>query len=243
LISFVLYLSALSGAFNSLGGIYASLVRAVGAADKVFELMNRKPRISEPDTIDQDRVQQALKQQRNDLLGDAAHLTLTLRAKGRHPEKCDGQVVFDNVVYSYPARPERTVLKRLNLSVPAGSIYAIVGPSGSGKSSIVKLLQRMYEPNSGTVSIDNISVNNISPDWLSRHVAVVQQEPVLFARSVKRNIIYGLEGTPDEPSQSEIVEAARLANAASFIEALPDGYESDVVRLFLVAVWSFSQSI
>jgi ATP-binding cassette subfamily B (MDR/TAP) protein 9 len=78
------------------------------------------------------------------------------------------------------------------------------------------------------VCIDGIPVQELSADWLCRNVTVVSQEPTLFARSVRRNIIYGLEGTDDEPSQEDVEEAARLANAASFIESLPQGYETEV---------------
>lgn len=98
----------------------------------------------------------------------------------------------------------------------------------SGKSSIVKLIQNLYEPLEGEVYIDGTPVKELSADWLCRNVSVVSQEPALFARSIKRNIIYGLEGTDEEPTQTEIEEAARLANAAEFIESLPNGYNTEV---------------
>jgi len=107
-------------------------------------------------------------------------------------------------------------------------VAALVGPSGGGKSSIVSLIQNLYQTNSGDIFIDGIKIHDLCPDWLAANVAVVSQEPTLFARSVRRNIMYGLEGTDREPSMEEIKEAARLANAASFIEALPQGYETDV---------------
>jgi ABC-type multidrug transport system fused ATPase/permease subunit len=102
------------------------------------------------------------------------------------------------------------------------------GVSGGGKSSIVKLIQHLYEPIDGEVCIDGVPVKELSADWLCQNVSVVSQEPVLFARSVKRNIIYGLEGTEAEPSQEDVEEAARLANAAEFIQALPNGYDTEV---------------
>jgi len=230
LISFILYLSALSGAFNSLGGIYAMLVRAVGAADKVFELLYRESQMPPPRAIDQDRLDSALHNGggAHRVLGVVSTKAIEHRAKGLYPEKCSGEIVFRNVSSRYPARPERVVLDGLNLTIPAGSICALVGTSGSGKSSIVKLIQKLYIPTSGEVFIDQIPVSDLSLDWLSRNVAVVQQEPTLFARSVKKNIIYGLEGSDDEPSHEDIEEAARLANAAGFIEALPQGYDTEV---------------
>ena len=89
-------------------------------------------------------------------------------------------------------------------------------------------IQRLYEPTTGTVCIDQIPVQDLSADWICRNVSVVSQEPLLFARSVKRNIIYGLEGTDEEPSQEDIEEAAKLANAAAFIESLPEQYDSEI---------------
>jgi ABC-type multidrug transport system fused ATPase/permease subunit len=91
------------------------------------------------------------------------------------------------------------------------------GQSGGGKSSVISLVQHMYEESSGTVKLDGIEVHELSPMWLSHHVSIVQQEPTLFARSIKRNIMYGLEGTDQEPSQEEIERVARLANCDDFI--------------------------
>lgn len=99
---------------------------------------------------------------------------------------------------------------------------------GGGKSSIVSLVQNLYEVSGGSVCIDGINVSDLSPDWLSSHICVVSQEPTLFARSIYRNIIYGLEGTNKEPSLEDVKAAARLANASDFIEALPLKYETEV---------------
>ena len=230
LISFILYLSALSGAFNSLGGIYAMLVRAVGAADKVFELLHRESRMPSPNVTDEHRMDCALRSngEAHRILGVVPTKIIEQRAKGLYPKKCSGEIVFHEVSSRYPARPERVVLDGFNLTIPAGSVCAFVGASGNGKSSMVKLIQKLYSPASGTVTIDEHPVSDLSLDWLSRNVAVVQQEPTLFARSIKKNIIYGLEGSEDEPSQEEVEEAARLANAAGFIEALPQGYDTEV---------------
>jgi len=228
LISFILYLSYLSSAFSSLGGIYASLVRAVGAADKVFELMNRKPQLTPPSHVDQEKLELARANKKKKLLSVESNLVVEQRAIGLYPETCSGEVTFKEVYSRYPARPQRLVLNGMNLIIPAGSVVALVGSSGSGKSSVVKLLQHLYEPTGGEVCIDGIPVQELSADSLCRNVSVVSQEPTLFARTVKRNIMYGLEGTDDEPTQEEIEEAARLANAAAFIEALPNGYDTEV---------------
>jgi ABC-type multidrug transport system, ATPase and permease components len=225
LVSFLLYLSSLSDAFNSIGYIFASLTQAVGAADKVFELIRRKPKRTLPavsDCSERDRHQTIIQKSR------AAGQIEKYRSAGIKPSVCSGEVTFHNVAMYYPARPQRKILDELSLFVPAGSIAALVGPSGGGKSSVISLIQNLYERTSGDVFIDGIKIQDLSPEWLSANIAVVSQEPTLFARSVRSNIIYGLEGTDREPSMEAIEEAAQLANASSFIEGLPQGYETDV---------------
>jgi len=207
LVSFLLYLNSLAEAFNSMGYIFAALTQAVGAADKVFELMHRQPRIRMPKTITNQH--------------DKDHL-------GLEPDECVGQIVLDNVEMSYPARPSRQVLNGMSLVAPPGCVVALVGPSGGGKSSIISLIQHLYEPSKGRIMMDGNDVHELNPKWLSRHVSVVSQEPTLFGKSIKRNIIYGLEGTKFEPSDEDVHRAAELANASAFIEALPQGYDTDV---------------
>jgi len=207
LVSFLLYLNSLAEAFNSMGYIFAALTQAVGAADKVFELMHRQPRIRMPKTITNQH--------------DKDHL-------GLEPDECVGQIVLDNVEMSYPARPSRQVLNGMSLVAPPGCVVALVGPSGGGKSSIISLIQHLYEPSKGRIMMDGNDVHELNPKWLSRHVSVVSQEPTLFGKSIKRNIIYGLEGTEFEPSDEDVHRAAELANASAFIEALPQGYDTDV---------------
>jgi ABC-type multidrug transport system fused ATPase/permease subunit len=87
----------------------------------------------------------------------------------------------------------------------------------------MSLITHMYEHSSGRVLLDGVDVHELSPEWLSRHIAIVSQEPTLFGRSIRRNLMLGLEGTDEEPTQEEIEEAARLANADDFIRAMPMG--------------------
>ncbi|EEC48856.1 predicted protein [Phaeodactylum tricornutum CCAP 1055/1] len=195
LVKFLLYLQALSDAFSSIGYIFSSLTQAVGAADKVFELLHRTPRY---------------------------------RESSAQREAPRGEIQFENVDLYYPARPQRQVLNKLSLKVEPGSIIALVGQSGGGKSSVMSLIQHLYEQSGGRVLLDGQDVHEISPECLSRTISIVSQEPTLFARSIKRNIMYGLEGTDMEPTHEEIVEAARLANAESFIETLPQKYDTEV---------------
>jgi ATP-binding cassette, subfamily B (MDR/TAP), member 9 len=228
LVSFILYLSALAESFNSLAGIYASLTRAVGGADKVFELLMREPKHKTPTHVDEARVEESIRQYKKRLVGIEFSKVAEQRVKGVSPESCKGEITLKNVEMRYPARPQRVVLDDLSVTIPAGSIVAFVGASGSGKSSIVSLIQHLYEPTGGEVCIDGIPVHELSHEWLTQTVSVVMQEPTLFGRSIRRNIIYGLEGSDNEPSQEEIEEAARLSNCSSFVEKLPLGYETEV---------------
>ncbi|KAG7346131.1 efflux ABC transporter permease/ATP-binding protein [Nitzschia inconspicua] len=212
LVSFLLYLQSLSDAFSSIGYIFSSLTQAVGAADKVFELMNRKPKLREPSTgprVTTSRIEK-------------------YRTSGLQPDTCRGEIILKNVEMYYPARPQKRVLNGMSLAVPPGKIVALVGQSGGGKSSVISLVQHMYEESSGTIKLDGIKVHELSPQWLSHHVSIVQQEPTLFGRSIRRNIIYGLEGTDKEPSQEEIERVARLANCDDFIRKMPMQYETEV---------------
>ena len=219
LVSFLLYLQSLSDAFSTIGWVFSSLTQAVGAADKVFELMHREPRITRP-TQNTPLVQNT----RVGILGIEATKTRQQRLFGIRPETARGEIVLDNVKMYYPARPNRCVLNGLSLKIEPGSIVALVGQSGGGKSSVMSLIQHLYEPSSGRILFDGIDIHELSPEWLSRNICIVSQEPTLFARSIKKNIMYGLEGTDAEPSDDDIMAAARLANADSFIQNMPQKY-------------------
>ncbi|KAF5832896.1 hypothetical protein DUNSADRAFT_11046 [Dunaliella salina] len=197
LVSFMLYQQSLSSAFQMMGDVFSALTAAVGAADKVLELIHRKPDIPPEGTL--------------------------------VPASFEGRIDLRDVHFSYPARPDSLVLKGLSMSVAPGEVVALVGSSGGGKSSIVKLLERYYVPQMGEVLMDGRDIGVYDPKWLKRKVALVSQEPVLYARSIRRNIIYGLEPEDgvEPPSQAEIESAARQANAHDFITSFPDGYDTD----------------
>jgi ATP-binding cassette subfamily B (MDR/TAP) protein 9 len=226
LVSFLLYLSSLTDAFNSIGYIFASLTQAVGAADKVFELIHRKPKRTEPSSSPSSSSLTAIAPTTSQL--GANSRVDKFRSSGVIPSECRGEISFNDVVMYYPARPQRRILDKMTLNVPPGAVAALVGPSGGGKSSIVSLVQNLYEAQTGDVCIDGTKVPNICPDWLSHHVAVVSQEPTLRVGSIRKNITYGLEDTENEPTLEEVQEAARLANAAGFIESLPFKYDTEV---------------
>ncbi|CAM6103486.1 unnamed protein product [Calypogeia fissa] len=135
-----------------------------------------------------------------------------------------GDVSLENVFFAYPSRPDAEVLKGVTMQLKNGTITALVGSSGSGKSTIVQLLARFYEPTEGRITLAGEDVRKFDKSEWARMVSIVNQEPVLFAMSIGENIAYG---APDrEVEQSEIIEAAKAANAHDFISALPQGYDT-----------------
>jgi ATP-binding cassette subfamily B (MDR/TAP) protein 1 len=150
---------------------------------------------------------------------------------GEQPTQVTGNVDFSHVSFSYPTRPGVTVLDNFSLHIPAGKVTALVGASGSGKSTIIGLLERWYNPGSGTIALDGHPVNQLNIQWLRKQVRLVQQEPVLFAGTVFDNIVNGLVGTPwERDSRGEklarVQEAAKIAFAHDFISQLPNGYDT-----------------
>ncbi|KJH44961.1 ABC transporter, ATP-binding protein [Dictyocaulus viviparus] len=148
-------------------------------------------------------------------------------AKIEGGEKPDikGSLKVENVNFSYPSRPDVKVAQNLNLAVQNGQAVALVGASGCGKSTIIQLLERFYEPNSGNISIDNYSLNKVCRVHLRNNIALVGQEPILFKGSIFENITLGME---ENINLAHVREVCRQANAADFIEAFPLGYETDV---------------
>nr|XP_040221248.2 multidrug resistance protein homolog 49 [Anopheles coluzzii]XP_040221249.2 multidrug resistance protein homolog 49 [Anopheles coluzzii] len=163
---------------------------AKGSAATIFSVIDRIPVI--------------------DSLGDA----------GLRPGSMQGNIKFSNVFFRYPARNDVQVLQGLNLEIKTGQTVALVGPSGCGKSTCLQLIQRLYDPLSGSVTIDGTKVSELNIGWLRSFIGLVGQEPVLFATTIAENIRYG---NPDA-SQSEIERAAKIANCHSFITKLPNGY-------------------
>ncbi|KAH7147035.1 P-loop containing nucleoside triphosphate hydrolase protein [Dactylonectria estremocensis] len=157
----------------------------------------------------------------------------TFGDSGLRPEQVTGAITIKNVCFSYPARPEVTVLDKFSLNVPAGKVTALVGPSGSGKSTIIGILERWYSPSAGSVKLDGRELKSLNLRWLRTNVRLVQQDLVLFNGTVFDNIVNGLVGTPwefdtQEEQMERVQEAAKLAFAHDFIIDLPGGYDARI---------------
>ena len=198
-------LSIMIGAF-SLGNVAPNgqaFTTSVAAAAKIFGTIDR---VSPLDPMSQD---------------------------GEKLEKIEGTVEMRNVKHIYPSRAEVIVMKDVSLVVPAGKTTALVGASGSGKSTIVGLVERFYDPVGGSVYLDGHDISTLNLRWLRQHISLVSQEPTLFGTTIYGNIQHGLIGTQYEHADSEqqkelIINAARKANAHDFITSLPEGYETNV---------------
>jgi ATP-binding cassette subfamily B (MDR/TAP) protein 1 len=140
-------------------------------------------------------------------------------------EKVDGNIDFRHVNFKYPSRPDVQVLSDFTLGIPARKTIALVGESGSGKSTIIALLERFYDPDSGTISLDGAELKKLKLSWLRDQMGLVSQEPVLFNDTIHANIAYGKQG---EVKEDEIIAAAKAANAHEFISSLPQGYNTTV---------------
>ncbi|KAF7619944.1 ATP-binding cassette multidrug transport protein [Aspergillus flavus] len=156
-----------------------------------------------------------------------------LDESGDKPQDTYGVINIDNITFNYPSRPNVCVLKDFSLHVPAGKVTALVGASGSGKSTIVGLLERWYKPLAGSIKLDGRDITQLNLRWLRTNVRLVQQEPVLFNGSVFDNIMNGLIGTqwetaPYEEQRKRVEDAAKLAFAHDFIMNLPNGYDSSI---------------
>ncbi|KZV84576.1 multidrug resistance protein 1 [Exidia glandulosa HHB12029] len=180
-----------------------AISRAQGAAAKLFSTIDRVPAI------------------------DSAS------KEGRTLDKVEGRITFDDVKFKYPSRPDVPILKGLTIAFEAGKTAALVGASGSGKSTVVQLVERFYDPESGAVKLDGVDIRELNLKWLRSQIGLVSQEPVLFATTIKTNVAHGLVGTQwesaDEEKKMELVrEACVKSNADEFISNLPNGYDTMV---------------
>lgn len=142
---------------------------------------------------------------------------------GYKPDKLTGSIELHDVHFGYPARPNLMIFQGFSMSIEAGKSTALVGQSGSGKSTIIGLIERFYDPLKGKVCIDGRDIKSYHLRSLREQIALVSQEPTLFSGTIKENIAYGASDKVDE---AEIIEAARVANAHEFIASLRDGYDT-----------------
>jgi ATP-binding cassette subfamily B protein len=191
---FVLYAVFAASSLGQLSEVYGELSQAAGAAERLGEILAARPAVEAP------------------------------RDPKPLPEPSPGTVAFENVHFAYPTRGDRPALHGLSFAVASGERVAIVGPSGAGKSTILQLLLRFYDPQSGTILVDGVPVAEADPSALRARMALVPQEPTIFAASVLDNIRYG---RPDA-TEEEVRHAAALASADGFIQALPQGYDSPI---------------
>ena len=190
--AFVFYAAIVAAAVGALSEVAGEVLRAAGATERLFELLAVEPGIRAP----------------------AAPVTL--------PVPAEGTVSFEGITFHYPSRPATPALDGFSLAVRTGEKVALVGPSGAGKTTVFQLLLRFYDPQSGTVRIDGVDVRAADPQAVRRRLALVPQEPVLFAATVAENVRYGRPDATDD----EVRAACDAAYAAEFVERLPDGYDS-----------------
>ncbi|NHF73956.1 ABC transporter transmembrane domain-containing protein [Paracoccus xiamenensis] len=194
LVQFVIYAVLVAGAVGALSEIWGELQRAAGATERLADLLAAGDAIADPATPT------AL------------------------PRPVKGQIALDNVSFSYPSRPDQSALRDVDLTIRPGETVALVGPSGAGKTTVIQLLQRFWDPAQGQITLDGIDLRDMARSDFRDSMALVPQDPVIFATTARENIRFGRPGATD----AEVEAAARAAHAHDFLMALPDGYDAQV---------------
>ena len=191
--AFVLTGGLVAGAFGSLSESWGDLLRGAGAASRLHELMSATP----------------------DILPPAVPTPIPVTTNG-------ARLTFDNVYFHYPTRPDQAALNGVTLDIAPGETVAVVGPSGAGKTTLIQLAQRFYDPDRGAVRLNGVALPDADPTAARAMMAMVPQDSVIFAASARDNLRYGRWGASDD----QIWAAARAANAESFLRALPEGLDT-----------------
>ena len=147
---------------------------------------------------------------------------------GKHLDTVEGHITFENVHFRYPTRSDVPVLRSLDLEIKPGTYVALVGPSGCGKSTTIQLIERFYDPAFGSVKLDGHEVKDINLNNLRSHMALVSQEPTLYAGTLKYNILMGATKPHEEVTDEELENVCRDANILDFVKGLPDGWNTQV---------------
>lgn len=211
LFSFVFYTSFIGASIAGLGDNYTQLQRAIGASERLREILNETSEFEQWERHDKDQ---------NTVTTPANKAPATAQADF----KLRGQIRFKHVAFAYPTRKDVQVLHDLDFTIAPGEKVALVGKSGSGKSTIISLLMRYYEPDGGVIYADNNSISDLDLAAYRRNVGIVPQEVILFGGSIRDNIAYAKPGATLE----EVREAARKANALEFIEGFPQQFDTMV---------------
>lgn len=192
--AFIFYAVMVAGAVATISEVIGELQRAAGATERLVELLATQSSISSP------QYPVAL------------------------PDPVQGAVTINQLTFSYPSRPDADVLKNFSLQVAPGEKIALVGPSGAGKTTVFQLLQRFYDPLAGSILLDGVNINAVSLEQVRAQIALVPQDPVIFATSVRENVRYGRPDASDDDVQA----ACKAAYALEFIEQLPNGLDSEL---------------
>ena len=203
LFTFIIYTGFIGGSVGGLGDMYAQIQKTVGASERILEILEEKSEIE---------------------VGLLSVKTQTTTTRNQTEESVASKIVYRNVAFSYPSRPDMEVLRNINLEVKTGEKVGLVGYSGAGKSTIVQLLMRYYKLTVGQILVDGKNINEYNLTDLRKNIAIVPQEVMLFGGTIYENIAYG----NPQASENEVIEAARKANAFDFIESFPEKFQTIV---------------
>jgi len=233
--AFQAYVFIIGGAIGQTVNNIAQVFSGVGASGRVFYLLERKPQIKNFDGISDDDHETEEESEKGDTKPAkpakpaAEKATKKVRNSIVPSTPLEGSIAFENIMFSYPTRPDVLVLNAFSLKLAKNTTTALVGSSGSGKSTVVSLIQRFYDVDGGRITLDGVDITHLDMSWLRSQIGYVQQEPQLFGVTIRDNLTYGLsEAEATEITQIELEDACRDANAHDFISSWPEGYDTMV---------------